>query len=440
LAGRKKAPKETKLTESLSSSIKGMIENDASLGVTGDQLPTYKTGFDIFDYKNGCIDGEIPFIGLDGGKIITLIGKPGTGKSAAAVQLACGIAEQYENSQVIHHDFERATKKLRIMNLSKWSKEMYEEKYIYLDKDINTESVFKLIKAIYRIKSENFDALAIPSGMFDENGDETMVLPPTVIIIDSMITMRPKDLEGKEDLPTSMVASAVAKSNASFARDILGPVYSANIILIMVNHIMDKIDTNPMQRTQAQVNYLDQGETVPGGHTPIFLSNYIFKFVAGEKYKEDEGFGIKGFKSIIKMVKNRSTASGISFNMVFSQVNGFQNILSNYLYLKDNKLIDGAGRGFYLKSLPNFKFTQKEFLNKYYENEEFRNAFNEILFEHLADNIPVADANFSVEDSGEIELQFDGETGLYTDGNGNYYNDEGEPVEVEFESESTETE
>ena len=264
MAGRKKAPKETKLTESLSSSIKGMIENDASLGVTSDQLPTYRTGLDLFDYKNGCVDEGIAYIGLDGGKIITLVGKSGTGKSAAAVQIACGITEKYEDSQVIHLDFERATKKLRIMNLSKWTKEMYDEKYIYLDKDINTESTFKLIKAIYRIKSENFDALAIPSGMFNKNGDEIYALPPTVIIIDSMITMRPKDLEGKEDLPSSMVASAVAKANASFMRDIIGPVYSANIILIMVNHIMDKIDINPMQKTQAQVNYLDQGETVPG--------------------------------------------------------------------------------------------------------------------------------------------------------------------------------
>ncbi|MFA7157604.1 MAG: hypothetical protein WC123_07980 [Bacilli bacterium] len=174
------------------------------------------------------------------------------------------------------------------------------------------------------------------------------------------------------------------------------------------------------------------------GHTPIFLSNYIFKFIAGEKYKEEEGFGIKGFKNTIKMIKNRSTAAGVTFSMVFDQVNGFNNVLSNYLYLKDNKLIDGAGRGFYLKALPDVKFTQKDFLNKYYENNELRNAFNEVLFENLAGNIPIADANFDEENSEEIELQYDEETGLYTDGNGNYYNDEGEPVEVEFESTETE--
>ena len=44
---------------------------------------------------------------------------------------------------------------------------------------------------------------------------------------------------------------------------------------------MQKVEINPMVKTKAQVNYLKVDETVPGGNTPIYLANNIFRVDAG---------------------------------------------------------------------------------------------------------------------------------------------------------------
>ena len=38
---------------------------------------------------------------------------------------------------------------------------------------------------------------------------------------------------------------------------------TANIILLIINHINQKVSINPMQRTKAQVGYLKVDETLP---------------------------------------------------------------------------------------------------------------------------------------------------------------------------------
>lgn len=148
----------------------------------------YPSGVDVMDYRNGRIERGVPTVGFDGGKIISIIGKSGSGKSTLAIQTACNIVAPYENGNVFHYDFERATNFARIETLSGWTPEVIEHKYKILQRNIYSESIYKVVKAIDKIKNDpaKYDEIKLDSGVKDSNGEPIYVLPPTVILIDSL--------------------------------------------------------------------------------------------------------------------------------------------------------------------------------------------------------------------------------------------------------------
>lgn len=78
------------------------------------------------------------------------------------------------------------------------------------------------------------------------------------------------------------------------------------------------------------------------------------------------------------------------------------NTETNYNTLKDNKLIGGAGRGFFLTELPDTKFTQKNFVEKYNSDEQFRSVFDnqvDILYKSFVPEV----ISFTNEEEIEIE-------------------------------------
>jgi RecA/RadA recombinase len=226
--------------------------------------PYFKTGIDIFDYINGSRreDGSLA-LGIQGGKIIMDIGASGSGKTSKIIEMACGIADQYEESDVWHYDYERSTSKERVMNLTGWSSEHYEEKYQLFQKDISAETLFRACKEIEKIKKENYDDIKIDSGYTDSEGNPIYYLPPTILIVDSVALLAPEDVEDDDDLKGSMGAAAIAKSNTNIFKRIMTPIESANIIVMLVNHLTTKIEIGVV-KTQAQVNYLSQQDSVPG--------------------------------------------------------------------------------------------------------------------------------------------------------------------------------
>jgi RecA/RadA recombinase len=226
------------------------------------------TGFDVFDYRNGKIDVETNEIsaGLDQGKIIYVVGKSGTAKTTWCIQMAANIVDQYEDSFATLVDFERATSKIRLKNITKFNDEKLDEKIVHLDSNINSESVFKLIKeqAKMKLDKEVFEATKIDTGLTDRNGKTIYICPPTIVIVDSLAVMAPKDITEEEKMSGSMSASAIAKVNTQIFKRIMGDLRDANIILMVVNHINAKIEINMFAKTQAQVNFLKQDETLPG--------------------------------------------------------------------------------------------------------------------------------------------------------------------------------
>lgn len=425
----------------LAGKIKQMVKKEKNLGKESSWTPSYTTGIDVFDYSNGKYeeDGTIT-VGISGGRIFTAIGKSGTGKTTFDIQIGCHIADNYDGD-VVHMDFERATDINRILNVSGWTKEKFKNLYIHMDTEISTESLFALVKSIAALKKENSKELLFDSGKKREDGTKIMIYPPTVIILDSLAVMAPDKQEEDEKMSGSMSSSAIAKANTQLFKRITGALNDANIILLVVNHVNAKIEINPMAKTQAQVNFLKQDETIPGGNAPVYLTNCLVKLVTGDKLSPDKEFKIKGFLVKGELVKSRSAAAGITFTMVYDQQNGFDNLLSNFLLAKNSGKISGGGTKYYVEGLPDVTFSQATFKQKYNESPKLRDHFDAVVQQCLIDLIPVPkglqflDKELS-EVNGEVEEEltiYDEERNIWTDNNGNYYDGEGNPIDLDEE-------
>ena len=368
--------------------------------------PTYSSGIDIMDYYNGYTneDGETT-VGFDGGKIITIIGKSGSGKSSLAIKMACNIVEDFDEGQIFHYDYERATNNARIKTISGWDDKTIKTKYKRLSRDIYSESIYQIVKAIDKLKNDpkNYESIKIDSGKLDSEGNPIYVLPPTVILIDSWAVMMPRDISEEEKLSGSMSASSIAKTNNAVIKRIAGPLERGNIILLIINHIGSKIDINQFSKTQAQINFLKQDETVPGGSSCLFLCNNLIKCTTSTKLDKDSTYGVKGFLVKGEFIKSRSNEAGKPFEMVFEQATGFNNVLTNLHNLKELGLLKGSPRAYYFEELPDIKFTLKTFEEKYWENEELQEVVQQLVEENYMQFINDSAAEYEEGDEDEEE-------------------------------------
>lgn len=225
--------------------------------------PSYLTGIDLLDYRNGRWEGNEKVLGISGGKIFTVVGKSGSGKSSLAYKVAGTIQKSDENAQIIHLDYERAGNKARISNMSGIGIEHIRsdsDVYTYLNSRISSETLYGLVKAIHDVKMSKKDECTVTTTF---NGEKVEYLVPTVILVDSLVAMTPKDIQDETELSGSMSASAIAKTNNAIIKRITNFITDANIIIIIINHITSTIAMGPGTGKPA-LNFLGQNESLPG--------------------------------------------------------------------------------------------------------------------------------------------------------------------------------
>jgi len=373
----------------------------------------FPTKLDLLDYKmgkwvemQGDSGSDYLSIGPNEGSLITIVGDSGSGKSTLAVQLACNIVAPYDPQMawVDHFDEEEATTIERVCMLHPdWDLEDAEQYYHLKDSGLSVEKFYLYLDHICKIKSQLAEKIMQESDKYtDRFGVPLSFLPPTVVILDSLAVLQPENVIEKNELGTSMSTTSTAKSFATLFRSMRRLLRKGNIFVLVVNHLLDNVSINQYETKRAPVNYLPANKTVYGGKTPVYLSNFVLLIEPGTKLKSDESFGFDGFLNTLTIVKNRSNKSGQKLAMVFSQEMGFSNELTNYIYLKNEaKLIGGAGVSFYLKELPDIKFSQKKFLKTIKTNKEFRKKFKRTIKELYTDFVFVR--NTDDEDGSEEE-------------------------------------
>lgn len=347
---------------------------------------SYPTSFLPFDYRNGIRintthmyeDMEFVYdsIGIGEGSINMVIGKTGTAKTTWVMQAVASMMLPFlGRTMATYYDLEGGITKSRIQNVTGWNSRLIEKHISLKDKGINSEMFFETVVKHCELKLKNIqehpEIMTYDTGLFDMYGKRRRTIVPSFIILDSLPLLAPKNMSEEEKIAGNMSAAAVAKINTQIFKRLTPTLKAANVILFVINHINQNININPFAPKQAQINYLKQEETLPGGTAPLYLSNNIIKFATSTKLTADKDFGINGWISKITLIKSRMNRAGQEFGMVYEQQSGFNRELSMFQMLHENDMIN-SGTWSSIKGMESKKFQKKSFIDKFNGDEEFR--------------------------------------------------------------------
>ena len=319
---------------------------------------SYKTGFPVLDYYLGYkvnvydeqdnIIDTYPCIGITAGSYALFVGKPSSSKTTTAVQVAANIVRNFECGSVIHFDIEQAMNYTRIQALTKFKMSDMEDKYVLKQGNTSIDEIYNSIMEIYFEKTKNPELYMYNTGKKNEFGKEIRIFQPTVVILDSIaaISMHynendKNDIKTISQLEGNTYANRLARDISQFFTKLLPRLRAANIILLAINQVKDKIDIG-IVKSAAEFQYMKQNETVPGGWAPKFYAHIFLKFVAegSSKFTEDDdGFG--GFGVTIDILKSRTNQAGRSCHLIYDKVHGVDSIRSTLRFAKDNGLLNG---------------------------------------------------------------------------------------------------
>lgn len=376
------------VTEALIKTKDFSMTNDAEFDVQ------YPTGFLSFDYK-ACgkrikvnnPDGSVityDSLGIVDGSLNMFIGRSGCGKSTFVIQISANIVRVFDNGLIFADFTEAGMMKDRFESLTGFTQDEFNKKVKIRNSGITIENVYKRIKVIHDIKINNPDKYRYDTGYLDTYGQKIYKFQPTVYIVDSIPNLTTDKIAEEDNMSGQMSTTANAKALAQFYRRITQICKEANIIVMAINHITEKIEANSFVHTKAKLPYLKNNESLPGGVTPPYLST-VFRLDDGDKITSDKEFGIEGCYVSVSNVKSRAGMSGgvSATNLIFNYVIGFDPDLSLFVMLKNAGRVNGAGAYLYFGDRSDHKFSQKNFKEKLVTDPELLDIFVNESFNHL---------------------------------------------------------
>lgn len=359
---------------------------------------SYKTGFPVLDYylgyrvnvydDNNKIVSSYPSIGIAGGCFVTFIGKPSTGKTTMAIQIAANMVRGFDNGSVIHYDLEQGQNYSRIQNLTRFTmREIEEGRYVLRQEQNSINDIKAAIMQIYREKKSNPDVYKYNTGKLNEFGKEIWQYEPTCVIIDSipMLSTHINENDKKEAAKLEEVSSQTDRMRLTgeigrFYTEIAPYIKETNITVFSIN----QIKVNPgmgIVKSPAEILYLKQDEALPGGKSPQFLANILIRFnaIGSEKYtKEDDGFD--GFGLRLDIIKSRTNQAGQSLNLIYDKVKGVDSLRSSVRYASELGLVGGNKNGYYFQDNKENKFTKVGMHEDFKENRSlYQYMYNLII-------------------------------------------------------------
>jgi ABC-type oligopeptide transport system ATPase subunit len=338
----------------------------------------YPTGFLAIDFRNGRQatglkpNGELynyNILGIADGSTNIIIGRSGCGKSTLATQIAGNIIRPFidKGGLILEDLVEVGMLTERKIELLKFDMDTFDSCYRGRNEGITAENFFTRLKTIANLKISNPDKFQYDTGHFDRMGNPIIKYVPTVYILDSLAYLLPENFASEDDLTGGYAATSAAKTNTGIFKRVIPVCKKANIILILINHILEDISATPKK---ASLPYLKPGETLPGGRTANYSASNMFRINDGGKLVEGESKGegnydIDGNVADFEIVKTRTNKSGKSVPLLFNQEIGFDYEMSLLTLFKKNKVLNGGGRSFYIGDRKEVTFSQKDFKNKF---------------------------------------------------------------------------
>lgn len=373
---------------------------------TGNPILDYYLGYKVrvFDGDNNIVD-EYPSIGITAGCFVTVIGKPSTAKTTMVEAIAANIVRPFENGSVIHFDLEQSANYSRIQAITKLRmKDMEDGKYI-LRQEMNTISdIKKTIIRLYREKTTNPDKYQYNTGKKDEFGNDIILYVPTVIIIDSIATLSTelnedskKDYVKIEEVSSQTDRMRLTGEISRFYTESLPYIRTANITVFAINQIKTNSSIGII-KSPAEILYLDQDETMPGGKAPQFYAHILWKnkAIGSEKYTLEE-HGFDGFGIEVKIIKSRVSQAGQNIFVIYDKVRGIDSLRTSLAYAKDVGLLTGNKNKMYFIDDKDMSFSMVHC------HDDFK-ARPELYKKLYSSIIPILETRLSAIDDGELDF------------------------------------
>lgn len=395
-------------------------------------MPQHPTGFMHLDYGCGSYltvydENEVPLynyhnIGITSGSVNSVLSKSQGGKTTLTIQMAANILEPYIRSCY----YDRYIKEIQKTLPPAKAKEIVQqgfpiieiadtEKTLPLDfvkklthytnkqlkrhvviREITTDKdLIKLIERHIAFKVKYMSPTICP--MLDIFGHPIYEYPPTVIICDSTSQLILEDVDDPDKIGSkkdglSAVYDAAIKGPAGAQRaKVISALYSQmvnyakryNIIIFSINHInkMPAMMGIPVK----QFRGLRAGETIGGGERAIYLSSSMLRLDViksiGNKSASQVNLGddVTGHVAIASWIKSKSNSKANNCQLVFTNINGYDNLLSSLWFAKEREELAKKGNKFYVNGYPQYPFTLKDYLDVFGDHPELFSAFYDQL-------------------------------------------------------------
>lgn len=334
--------------KSLQDSFSSFLTKTEKIMPSEDNMTTIPTGIDVLD---AILGGGVAT------KLVQFVGVPGSGKSALAAQvMATGQKKWPGKFLSVYIDTESSVTTNRLAQLGVRNPPI--KPY---DDNVTVETIFKIVEKMCVYKE----------GELDKNPDILDV--PYLIVWDSVAnTMTEKGMDAEE---YKNVVGQRAAILTHYLPKYVGKLDKYNICLLAVNQLRDKIQMG-VTKEYPNMKFLPD-KNVPGGYSLLYNSFQLFTLRQFGKVLTADDYGFEGVRVHARGVKNKLFTPNIGVDVVFNYDKGFSNFWTNYELLKTFKRITVGGGWVKLQSYPKEKrFRQKQVLEVYKEDEEFRECWN----------------------------------------------------------------
>jgi hypothetical protein len=367
----------------------------SALNVSTSVFTPYLNTGTQFDLATGkFVPGKSNMI-LNGGlsRVNGIVGRPQRYKSTEALSLAVRAAARYEGSELLIHDSEFSIAgKSRIVDMCDTT----------IDPDVialwdnsthDTSSLFTFIKRLVEHKVKNKKDYIVETPFIDNKTlkPRTMFVP-TIFVIDSISklnSLKEEELYDKHQLGDSKLNTVYMNDGnmkTQMMRQIPALAAKGGIYFIITAHIGNKFDLDPYSKSPKDLQYMKANDSIKNaGSQFTFLTSTLLE-ARGIKVLQDsdkncqypESFSVANELNLVDTIvcRCKNNASGPIVHPIISQYQGILSGLSNFHYLKKNKMFGLGGNNVTQTCdlLPNIPLTRKSVRAKLSENYELDRA------------------------------------------------------------------
>lgn len=356
---------------------------------------SYSTGIPIIDsalaYEiivkdNGQFVKRRICKGIQAGSFNVLTGNTQSYKSTILLQMEANIAFSNDGN-VVHYDAENRLVVQRVKNLTKLNDDWFDgdfPRFKLRCGAIGYDTLQSDITEIYYNKMKHKDLLLRDTGEVDHLNRPIMLMPPTIVGVDSISDVIAKEysindknfLSDMGELRNNADGMRNAKTLRGLLTDILPMMKEANIILFVIAHKGSNAAMSAFQQPAKQFQYGKHDEKISGGKALEYgcsaLLNLTAEISAESRYTiEKDGFaGNTVLFEPIKASTNESgnDKTGLGFEIVIDKRGrGVDNVRSLILFLNSKNRLKGNKAGYYVLDNEGNTITEKFTWKNVYE-------------------------------------------------------------------------